>query len=234
VEDAKADAVKRILQSVAIVPVGDKTAGDIIQDADPVRATLEKWLSAQPFSNIVFRDDLRVSYTLSASGTQLFDQFVNATRQAKIPLMLDQQSYATARDEFGRRVLPTTGDNERGQPILMNPGAPAPAVPAQQPNWVFDQIEGTGEAPFRESQLRTRQDAEDHATEAISAKLQALTLNNNESVRDAMKRDPLVRDAVRKALSRTTVTKVAFAADGGMSVKMILPAHVFWEALTAP
>ena len=40
--------------------------------------------------------------------------------------------------------------------------------------------------------------------------------------------------AVRKAVSRATTSKVAIAADGSVSVRMVLPGSVFWEALTSP
>ena len=233
IEEAKADAVKQVLKSIAAIPIGDKTAGDIIQDADPVRVSLEKWLRDQPFSNIQLRDDMRVAYTLSASGTQLFDQFVNATRQAKIPdvIMMDQQAFAAAQENFGRRVLPTTGTNEGG---IIAARTEPPVVPADPPDWVSRQIDGAGQATAQDSPLRTKQAAEDVASQAITAKLQALPLTTNETVGDVMKRDPMVREAVRKAVSRATTSKVAIAADGSVSVRMVLPGSVFWEALTSP
>src|SRR5262249_23283396 len=107
-------------------------------------------------------------------------------------------------------------------------------VPAQPPQWVFQQIEAEGRSSRLGSPLRTKQAAEDSATEVIRVKLLALPLSHGVSIANAAARDPAVRDAVDRALGHARVYKVDYdSADGSVAVKMMLDPRIFWEELTA-
>jgi hypothetical protein len=232
---ARDDAVQRVLEAVGPVRVGEKTAGDVIEDNDSVKMALSDWLRKRPVNNLVFGDDLRVSYTLSASGEELFDQFLAAARQAKIRIDLDRATYDKLKDEFGRRVTPTTGssgDNKKTQLLKVGDAAPA-TIPPQPPDWVFQQIDATGQAKYRDAKLQAQQEAVDRANDAIRAKLQALPLNKNETVGEAAKHDPLVKDALNRAISQTRIYHVSYPADG-VEVKVALDPREFWQALNQP
>jgi len=231
---AREDAVRRVLEAVGQVRVGGAIAGDIIDDNDSVKMALSDWLRKRPVNNLVFGDDLRVSYTLAASGEELFDQFLAAARQAKIPISLDRAAYDKAKDEFARRVTPTTGNSGNDNAKLLKAGDAAPAtIPQQPPDWVSQQIEATGQAKYRDSKLQAQQEAVDHASEAIRAKLLALPLNKNESVGDARKHDQVVNDAVNRAIAQARIYHVSYPADG-VEVKMALDPREFWQALSQP
>lgn len=235
VEAARQDAVRKVLESVAAIHVGDRTAGDIIQDADPVRVALEDWLKKQPITNIQFQDNLRVSYTLAPSGEELFNHFLSATRQAKIPVAMDQAMLATMRQEFDRHVLPTTGDsgNDLAMRAVVLP-QPRAALPAQPPDWVAQPLDAAGQATFTDDRLRTKIKAEDAASDNLRKKLLALPLEKNRTVGDVAKNDRLVTDAVNRAVSRARVYHVEYLADGDVSVKMIMDPRDFWQELNAP
>jgi hypothetical protein len=118
--------------------------------------------------------------------------------------------------------------------MMLKPGEPPPAViPPQPPDWVFQQIDATGEAKFERSAIQTKQEAEDRANDAILAKLLAQPLSKNETVRDAAKHDPVVRDAVKRAMTNTRIYGVAWNKDS-VTVKMFLDPREFWQGLTAP
>jgi hypothetical protein len=235
IDAAKKDAVRKVLESVAAIHVGDRTAGDIIQDADPVRVTLEDWLSKQPFTNLQFRDDLRVSYTLAPSGTKLFEQFLGATRQAKIPLAMSQETLETTLKEFDRHVLPTTGMSGDNIPKTAMVGPPPRAqLPAQAPDWVAQPLEANGEAKFNENHLKTKIQAEDKASDALRSKLGSLPLTKDRTVGDVAKNDPLVRDAIERAISRAHIYGLSVRANGDVDVKMIMDPRDFWQELNAP
>jgi hypothetical protein len=234
IDAAKKDAVRKVLESVSNIHVGDRTAGDIIQDADPVRVALEDWLANQPFTNLQFRDDVRVSYTVAPSGADLFNRFIAAAFQAKIPISMDQATLASMREEFDRHVLPTTGISGDNESKLLKAEPQKGALPAQPPDWVAQPLDAVGEAKFTEDRLRTKIKAEDDASENLRKKLLSLPLTRARTVGDAAKNDPLVMDAVNRAVSRARLHKVDYRASGDVAVRMILDPRDFWQELNAP
>ena len=108
-------------------------------------------------------------------------------------------------------------------------------IPAQPPDWVYEQIDAEGTSARLSSGLRTKQAAEERATDAIRVKLLSLPLSPGKTVSEVARQSPAVHDAVERALSRARVYAVEYdSASGSVKVKMMLDPRVFWDEVSGP
>ncbi|MBC8105041.1 MAG: hypothetical protein H7Z14_00500 [Anaerolineae bacterium] len=234
VDAARENAVARVLDDLRSIRLSETiTVGDVLSRNEAVANRLTELLRNRPVTSIQFRDDLQVQYTLSVSRRELVETFVEAAKKAGVELPPDA-TQEKLHPQFRQEITSTTGVAvaRAGNNVVMN--AAPNLVPAQPPRWVFDQIDASGSAKFRNSPLHTKQDAEDSATDAIRSKLLAMKLSEGLTLGEAADRDPAIRAAVDRALSRARTFKVDYDSDGSVSVKMMLDPRELWTDLSRP
>jgi hypothetical protein len=210
-----------------------QTVGDVLSHNEAVSNRLVELLRNRPVTSIQFTDDLQIQYTLSVSRRELVETFLDAAKQAGVELPPDA-TMEKLRPQFRQEITSTTGTAVATRTVNATMSAPAVVIPQQPPRWVYDQIDADGSANFRSSLLHTKQDAEDAATNAIRARLLGQRLNESLTLADAAERDPKVRRAVDRALSRAHVYKVDYDPSGSVSVKMSVDPRELWSELSRP
>jgi hypothetical protein len=239
VNAARENAVQQILAQAAPItlPGEPTTAGEVLTQRESVRQSMIEWLRSRPVTPMQFTDDLQVRLELAAPADEVFDAFVSAARNAAVTLPEEAAQFEALRREFRRRITSTSG-TAKVRPADRGPERiqAIAALPAQPPNWVFQQIDGEATAPFGESRtkLMARQDAEERAADVVRTRLLSMPLAPGVSVADAAKRDPAVREAVEQAMARTSVYRVIYDPDAGVTVKMMLDPRAFWGELQRP
>ncbi len=231
---ARENAVARVIDELKTIHLSEPvTVGDVLAKNPPVASRISELLRNRPVTAIHFRDDLQVQYALSVSRRELVETFLDAAKKAGVELPPDATP-EKLHPQFRQEITSTTGvaTAKSGDAVAMN-AAPS-LIPAQPPRWVFDQIDADGTANFRSTLLHTKQDAEDAAMSVIRVRLLSQHLTENVTVGDAVERDPTVRHAVDRALSRAQVYKVDYDPSGSVSVKMMLDPRELWSELSRP
>ncbi|MGH7177377.1 MAG: hypothetical protein ACREJC_08360 [Tepidisphaeraceae bacterium] len=232
VNAARASAVRHALDTIRPIRLSDtQSVGDAV-DQEAVGKALLAWLNDRPVTQVQFGDDLKVSVTLGVSGSDLFDAFAVACRDAKYPLP-DDASLVAARREFAVKATNPRGQAgaERGAATRVRPRA---ELPMAAPAWVSQSLDGEGVAPFTDTQLKTARAAERRAADVVRTKLLALPLTTAKSVAELAGEDAVVDRAVKTAVARARVYHVDYRADGSVSVKVVLDPHDFWDELAHP
>jgi hypothetical protein len=231
---ARDNAVQRVLDELRSTRLDPTmTVGDVLAGHPPVADHVAALLRNRPVTSIQFKDDLQVLYTLSVSRRELVEAFLDSAKQAGLELPADatqQKLHA----QFRQDITSTTGTAVAKSSQTAANSAQPNLVPAQPPAWVFEQIDAAGSAKFRSSLLLTKRAAEDTAADAIRAKLLSMQLSTDATVGQAVERDPGIRAAVDRAISRVRVYKVDYDPDGSVSVKMMLDPRELWADLTRP
>lgn len=241
VSAARDSAAQRVLDTIKPVQiVGAQSVGDVLAANDAINKHLTDWLRARPVTSLRYTDALEVQYQPAVTADDLLDELIREARQANVALPDDPAAMAKARDELRNRLAKATlvgratatagaqpPETGGGQGIVF-------AAQTPPPDWIFNQIDAEGTASARPSLLRTKQAAEDQATQAIRDKFLALQLSPGQSIGDATKTDPAVRAAVDRAMSRVRVYKVDYGPKGEVTVKMMMDPREFWWDLTRP
>ena len=235
VASAKDNAINHAIESVrdVMLPNG-KTAGDALKD-DAVREKLTQWLATRPVTQVEFRDDLSVGVQLAAPPAEFFEAFRDALRAGEP----DAAAWDNVRADFERRLAAPSGTAAvgvgAGDPAVA-PGAPAKGalpLPSLPPPWTNQAIEAEGAATAGGSKLKCARLAEAEAAKSFLTQLEALPLSDAQTVGQAAQRDPRVRDAVDRALTKGRTYKVEYDADGGARVWVQLDLRHVWNELRA-
>jgi hypothetical protein len=240
---ARDNAAQRVLDSIKPIRIGDVSVGDLL-NREELNRGLTNWLRSRPVTSLRYTENLQVEYQPAVAGDELYEAFVHEAQRANVKLPDDPAVLAKAAEEFRQRLAnaSTTGRAVAQPGAIANPGAPGGgggggmmfAAQTPPPDWVFRQIDAEGSAKSRQSLLRTKQAAEEQATEAIRDKFMALQLSPGQTIGEVAKTDPDVRAAVERAMSRVRVYKVDYGANGEVVVKMMMDPREFWWDLTRP
>ena len=234
---ARETAIQQVIGAVRPVALsGDRTVGDMLTRHQVARDSFVEWLRGRPVTDVKFGEDLDVELKLAAPADEVFDAMLAACRNvdANFP---PEQELTAARDEFRRRV---SGATTTGRAKVQVLEAPQPqnvvaAIPAQPPAWVFHQLDAEARATFTTSRLRTKQAAEDKATEALRQRLLGMPMSGSTTVGDAVERMPVVREAVDRTMTSVRVYRVDYdESDGSVAVKVTLDPRDFWRQLPRP
>jgi len=235
IEASRENAVHRTLDELGAIQLDGQTVGKVIGNNPSVQNALSDWLRQRPVTSLQFQDDLQVRYTLGVNRYQLFDQFVDAAKAASVTLPPEEQ-LAKVREQF-QEIVNTTGV----APVAARRDGSGHAdeavnlIPQQPPDWIYQQLDAQATAKYHNSQLRTKRDAEDRATEALLDKLTAMPLNKDMTVGQAAKRSEAIGSAITRAVSRARLYKVEYdAGTGDTTVKMMLDPREFWYDLNRP
>ena len=230
---AKDNAINHAIESVrdVMLPNG-KTAGDALKD-DAVREKLTQWLATRPVTQVEFRDDLSVGVQLAAPPAEFFEAFRDALRAGEP----DAAAWDNVRGVFGRRLAAPSGTAAVGAGgTAVAPGAPAKGalqLPSLPPPWTNQVVEAEGAATAGGSKLKCARLAEAEAAKSFLTQVEALPLSDAQTVGQAAQRDPRVRDAVDRALTKGRTYKVEYDADGGARVWVQLDLRHVWTELRA-
>jgi hypothetical protein len=234
---AKDNAINHAIESVrdVMLPNG-KTAGDALKD-DAVREKLTQWLATRPVTQVEFRDDLSVGVQLAAPPAEFFEAFRDALRAGEP----DAAAWDNVRADFERRLAAPSGTAAVGAgagaapgAAAVAPGAPAKGalqLPSLPPPWTNQVIEAEGAATAGGSKLKCARLAEAEAAKSFLAQVEALPLNDAQTLGQAAARDPRVGDAVNRAVAKGRTYKVEYDADGGARVWVQLDLRHVWNEL---
>ena len=243
-QEARGDAVENAMKSVDRVRINpEKTLGDAFVVPEIGKAVGD-WLAARPVTEVDFdqasggsRQKLVVKVSLGVDPEEYFGQVRSALEgQQAISPPKSEEDWERVRQDFlaafrgavGRataKVDPPTSDNPRVKPFV-------PQV-RQAPTWVNDVVsaEGTASAggTTAAAKLRARQKAEAEARDSIWDRIESLQLDNGVTVGQAMKQDPRLAAAVRRAIDRTRPTKTEYRSDGTVVVRMAYDLRDVWD-----
>src|SRR4051794_12945146 len=169
VSAAKSDAVRRVLESLRAIPLGEgKTVADALE-VPSVRTALQDWLGKQPVVGLEFNDDLEVRMTIAAPADDVWGVFRSAlSAQRQVPTPATEAEWSRLRDQVTQRVARAVGRSYVPQ-SLVRPATSAPAAPPgvvlpdRAPAWVFDTLDVEGSAAGSGRSLKTARFAEDDA-----------------------------------------------------------------------
>jgi hypothetical protein len=225
---ARNNATAAVIEEIKPIKLANgKTVGDVLADAQ-ARAGVEKWVTAQPVTQVEFRDDLQVRVTVATPADELFETFRAAAGKA---ISLDDATWSRVQDDFAINVAPTT----RGAAKAGAAGGVAQRaimLPAQPPAWVGNQLIADGVAPAGDSQLKSARAAEADAQARLRAQIDSLPLVAGVSVGEAAKGDPHFNDAVDRAIYRARPTKVDYQSDRSTRVRLSLDLRTLWDEIS--
>jgi len=230
---ARENAIGRILESIRPLELADgKTIGDALSANDgALERAMTDYLAARPVTSVVFQGDLSVQLTLANPASEFFDAFrAAACAQKNLPLPKDEPSWNHFRQQMLQQLAPPVGTGRLPDEKAVRPN-PASMMLASPPDWVDRQISAEGTAEPAGSKLRAARHAEIDARAKLEAQIDALKLSEKQTVADAAKASPLIRDAVIRALRRARIYKSDYRSDGSVSVYMSLDLQDLWEEL---
>jgi hypothetical protein len=237
VSAARGDAVRRVLEGLRAIPMGeDKTVADALE-VPSVQKSMQDWLGKQPVVGVEFSDDLEVRMTIAAPADDVWGVFKDAlTAQQKVPTPATEAEWNRLRDEVTQRVGRAVGRSYVPQD-LAKPAAPAQAdaagrlaLPDRPPAWVFDTLDAEGSAAGSSRDLKTARLAEDDAVNNLRQQLNVLRLNDRQTLGDAAKKDARVEEAVSRSLLRAHTYHVS-RRDDGVTVRMTFNPRGLWDEL---
>lgn len=235
VSAARGDAVRRVLESLRSIPMGEgKTVADAL-DVPSVRTALQDWLGKQPLVGVEFSDDLEVRMTIAAPADEVWSVFKTAlSAQQQVPTPTTEAQWNHLRDEVTQRVARAVGRSY--VPQNLRPATSAPiaaarvALPDRAPEWVFDTLDVEGSAAGSGRSLKTARLAEDDAVNKLRGQLYGFRFNEHQTLGDAAKKDPRVEDAVSRSLLRAHTYRLA-RRDDGVTVRMTFDPRELWDEL---
>lgn len=233
VVQARENAIGHVLESIRPIELADGKTIDAGLSANngALERAMVDYLTARPVISVVFQDDLTVQLTLANPPAEFFDAFRNAAESQKnLSLPKDEPGWNRLRQQMLQQLAPTVGV---GRLPDANAPAPNPAAMmlASPPDWVDRQIDAEGTAEPAGSKLRSARHAELDARAKLEAQIEALKLTEQQTIGDAAGQNPLIRDAVVRALRRARIYKSDYHSDGSVSVYMSLDLQDLWEEL---
>lgn len=229
---ANDDAINRTLESIGSVRLeGQKTLADALSNPE-VSRPVRQWLSSQPVTRVVFRDDLEVEVTLGVDEHEFFNQVRSALdNQQDLALPRDERRWADMEREFVNRLRPTVG-----RAAVAAQAAPATKVtvfrlPRSEPDWINERVEIQGTAADVGGKLRTRARAEVDARAKLRERMESLPLEKNWTVGQAAREHPPVADAIERTLDRARTYKTEYRGDGSVTVYMVADLRDVWNEL---
>lgn len=138
----------------------------------------------------------------------------------------------TLRDRIADRINNVDGSATVSDDQAAGMSSPMVALPQQPPAWVDQQLDVAGHGFVAGNQLRSAHAAEHDAAMKLRTRLEALRIDENHTIDDAVRSDPRVVDAINQAIEEARPYKSEFNADGSVTTHEILDLHDFWQALT--
>jgi hypothetical protein len=230
---ARENAIGRVIESIRPIEWSTgKTVGELLSANDgALERAMVDYLTARPVTAVVFQDDMTVKLTMANPGPEFFAAFRDAaSAQKNLPLPADEETWGRLRDRMLQQLAPAEGvgrlPDEKGIP-----SHPATMVLSTPPDWVDRQLDAEGNAQPAGSKLRAARNAEIDARAKLEAQIQNLKLTDQQTLEQAAKQNPLIRDAVVRALRRARIYKSDYFADGSVTVRMSMDLRDLWEEL---
>lgn len=231
--EARENAIHNVLESIRPIELTKgKTISDILSaNHGALERTLTDFLAARPVTAVVFQDDMTVKLTLANPSPEFFDAFRDAAQaQKNLPLPADEQGWNQLRQRMIEQLAPAVGIGRIPDEKAVRPNA-ASMMLANPPDWVNRQIDAEGSADPAGSKLRAARHAEIDARVKLEAQIDALKLTDTQTIAQAAKQNPLIRDAVVRTLRRARIYKSDYRSDGSVWVYMSLDLQDLWEEL---
>ena len=236
VSAARSDAVRRVLESLRAIPMGEgKTVADALE-VPSVKNSMQDWLGKQPVSGVEFSDDLEVRMTIAAPADDVWDVFKTAlSNQQQVPTPTTDAEWSRLRDAVTQRATRAVGRSyvpqNLSKPATATATTPARVLlPDRTPEWVFDTLDAEGSAAGSGRSLKTARLAEDDALNKLRQQLNALPLAGRQTLGEAAKQDPRVEEIISRSLLRARTYRV-YRRDDGVTVRMSFDPRALWDEL---
>jgi hypothetical protein len=227
---ARADAVRRLLESVGPVELSPgRTLNDALQSSE-LRQSIQTWLESRPVRRVEFRDNLQVQVTLAILSGEYYETLRRVIQSHKEwPQPDNEQQWQALRNRIAVRMADPIGQ------ASVSPAAEQPVaavLPVQPPSWVFQQMDAAASAPQGESKLKSARAAEQLAIQKLAEQIRALPLSPNQTLGQAADRNPSINEGLRRALLQARTFKVDYnRPDGTVLVKVYLDLRGVWEQI---
>lgn len=226
---ASADASQRAIQSVSTVRLADqRTVGQTMQIPE-VRQAVYGWLSTRPVTRVDFQEDLEVEVALGVDERDFFSVYRSAvTRHEDLPLPKEPEQWQRIERDFSSQFRTPVGRSSIEQTA---PVRPASVLPSRPPEWVSERVDIEGAAADAGGKLRTRGAAEADAMSRLQSRVESLMLDDRLTVGDAVKFDPRLAEALRRAARAGRIYKTQYNSDGSATVSLSADLGAVWEEL---
>lgn len=230
VSAARSDAVRRVLEGLKSVELGEgKTVADALE-VESVRQALQDWLVKRPVVGLEFGDDLDVKIKIAAPADEMWEVFRKAlAAQNEVPAPVDEQGWQRLRNEMLGRAGAAVG---RSFVPAAEQAAPRTPLPEQPPRWVFEPMDAAGSARGPAKSLKTRRSAEEDAHRRLREQIEALPLTPEMTVGEAAQADPYVREAISRSFLNARTYRARFGEDV-VEVRVSFDPRDLWRQLEA-
>jgi hypothetical protein len=228
---ARSNAIDRVMQELAAVPIDGKSLNQAIAESGAFNA-IKAWLEAQPVKAVEFDDNLSVRLTLAAPAEQLWPVLRSTIeRQKQVPLPSTQAEWDQLFTAVAAHLTPTQGVGVV-QPNAQPPVTPATLIPAQAPPWANQQVEAEDTSSDDGARLRTARRAEALALEKLRHQIDGLPLSGGMTLGAAAQQDPRIERSIVRALGRARPFKVDYGPKGSVTVHVAFRLSDLWAELS--
>lgn len=193
-----------------------------------VQGKLRAFLSDRPVTSVQYANDGSVETTLSLGQDELVNALLDALQAGSIEVSKDAGQLKRLHDQLDGKLNVAVG-KARASDVQYRPaGARLPNSP---PEWLRDPITITGTAPGGPSRLKSARQAEDLALQQLRKQLESLPLSNSRTIGEFAAQDVAVRRVLDDMMIRAKVSKIDYAPDGSVNVRMTLDPRDLWDEL---
>lgn len=228
-EAAKRQASQELRKQVMNQPVGRQlTVGKLTDDLNAQRELDEVLAQAHQVGGVRWVDNgtcqVRVELEAARVRNRLLD--IASRDEAKPPISPERLRKLLDGWRIDRFVATGTGGaiTEVQQDSVQQSSFVA--------QWSDEMIDATASARPSRSRLHTARAAEHSAREELRKKVQSLPLQEGKTVGEATADDAKLARALDRTVTRARVTKVDYAAEGGVSVRVSLDLQDLWRAMS--
>ncbi len=233
---ARRNASSRVLDSIALIPMGE---GRILKDAitvPAVQSSLIDWLLSRPVTSLEFRDNLEVRLMLAAPPDDFFQALQSAiVQQSVVAMPADDAGWKRLREQVVSRMAVPLGRSAANVPGTA-PAREVVALPLEPPKWSRDAIHTESIAHGSGPLLLTARAAESAALAQLRSRVESLQLSDGQTIGQAAHRDARVAAALNHAMRRARTDKVDYndPEPGSVRVKIHIELEEVWRELSMP
>ncbi|HEX8339773.1 MAG TPA: hypothetical protein VF624_02585 [Tepidisphaeraceae bacterium] len=222
---AQASAAQGIVAAGGAIRVGPNETLGQSWDAGAAKAVAD-WAMTLPATRVLLRDDRQVEIGLFVDKPGYSSQLLGtlpADRREAVAVGKAIAAGVTAMPTVfvGRASVVAAAPSVR--PVLAGRASPA---------WAGRLLTADATAPGGPDRLRTARTAETAAARSLRAVIDALPLDESNTIGQVAKRDPAVDEAVNRALTRARPYQVDYHADGSVTLRLSLDSIEVVDALS--
>ncbi|HEV8604855.1 MAG TPA: hypothetical protein VGQ99_05785 [Tepidisphaeraceae bacterium] len=229
-DDASADAARRVMDSVKDIPLGNKkTVADAFADPQ-IAARIRNWLTSRPMTRVDFQDNLDVEVALAADPRDFFDLFRETLQNQNNLPPTNPDDWREIEKDFLVKTAPAVG-HAKVPDTKVTPAANLVRVPPKAPAWIDKSITVIGVSPSVGGKLKTARAAERDAQAKLIERIESLELDTSLTLGQAARQDPRIAAAISRTIERINPHKIQYNPDGSVAVHCQADLRDLWDEL---